>query len=53
MTVKELIDELKNYDENKQVYVYCSYDCGFGTAGGNVIEVCEENDHVELINNEC
>ena len=53
MTVKGLINELEKYDEDKQVYITCTYDCGCGTAGGNRIEIFEELDRVELYNDEC
>lgn len=55
MTVKELICELSKYPDNLQVAVICTYDCGFGTAGGSEIEVGldADGDEVYLYNNEC
>lgn len=36
ITVRELIEKLKEYPEDMFVKVSATYDCGFGSAGGNV-----------------
>lgn len=36
MTIKELIEKLKEYPEDMFVRVSATYDCGFGCAGGEV-----------------
>lgn len=53
MTIKELIEILKNYDGDKRVEMYCTYDCGCGTAGGSVIQILDNGSYVELFNDEC
>ncbi len=53
MKVKELIDELSKYDEDKEVWITCTYDMGGGTAGGTIIQVFEDRDFIELYNDEC
>lgn len=50
MTVKELINELKKYDENTEVKMYASYDCGHCWAGGEIEMVDFTDGRVELIN---
>lgn len=53
MTVKELINKLKEYPQDKKIEIYCSYDCGHAVAGGDQIEIEESEECVELLNNEC
>ena len=53
MTVKELIEELQKYQEDKQIYITCTYDYGGGTAGGTQIQILESRYFVELYNDEC
>lgn len=53
MTVKELIEELQKYQEDKQIMLTCTYDFGYGTAGGTQIQILEDRDTVELYNDEC
>lgn len=55
MTVKELIYELSKYPDDLQVAMICTYDCGFGTAGGSKIEVGldADCDEVYLYNDDC
>lgn len=36
MTIKELIEKLKEYPEDMSVKIYATYDEGFGLAGGAV-----------------
>lgn len=36
MTIKELIEKLKEYPEDMFVRVSATYDCGFGCASGEV-----------------
>lgn len=53
MTVKELIDELKKYPEDKQIIMMCTYDGGCGLAGGSEIQIIEETDRIKLYNDRC
>ena len=53
MTVQELIEELRKYNPNKMVEIYCSYDCGYGGAGGTEIVIEEDNKSVQICNYEC
>ena len=52
MTIKELINILKKYDEDKQVYIMCNYDDGFGIAGGNCTEIFEKENYIALCSDE-
>lgn len=36
VTVKELIEKLKEYPEDMAVKVYATYDCGYAATGGDV-----------------
>lgn len=53
MTVKELIEALQKCQEDKQIVISCTYDCGYGTVGGTQIQIFEDRDSVELYNDEC
>lgn len=53
MTVKELIKELEKHQEDKEVLITCTYDCGAGNAGGTQIQIFEDCRYVELYNDEC
>ncbi len=52
MTVNELVDRLLRIDGDKEVFIYCTYDSGYGTSGGGKIDVFEEEGRVELWNDE-
>lgn len=53
MKVKELIERLKHYEENSTVMLECTYDLGYGTAGGNITEINEISGCVTLYCDEC
>ncbi len=53
MTVKELIVELGKLNPNAEVEIYCTFDAGFGTAGGSKIEIIDNSTSIELFNDEC
>lgn len=53
MTIKELKKILDEYDENMDVEIHTSYDCGFGEAGGYIEDVYVENNKLILNNYSC
>ncbi len=53
MTVKELISELQKLNLSKPVRIYCTFDLGYGTVGGEEIEIYDTEEYVELYNEEC
>lgn len=53
MTIKELIERLQEYDENKPVEISCTFDCGYGTAGGSIIQIIDNGSYIDLFNDEC
>ncbi len=53
MTVKELIEQLQQYDENKRVEILCTYDCGHAAAGGSMIQIIDNGAYLKLYNDEC
>lgn len=53
MKIKELIEKLKTFDENAEVILECTYDYGFGTAGGNVTDIYEFDGCVNICCDEC
>ena len=53
MTVRELIKEIEKFPPDMPVEIICTFDLGFGIAGGSRIEVLDRGDHVELFNDEC
>ena len=48
MTIKELIERLKQYPEDTIVEISATYDCGFGSAGGEV-QYIEQYDYKHAI----
>lgn len=52
MTVKELIRQLRNFDENLYVEIDAVYDCGYGLAGNTVNSVKFENGNCVLFSKE-
>lgn len=52
MTVAELMKKLQEFPGSMPVVLMCTYDCGYGTAGGNITSVEEEINCVELWNDE-
>lgn len=53
MKVKELIEQLKTYDADSTIELECTYDCGYGTVGGNVTEIYESDNCVVICCDEC
>lgn len=53
MTVGDLINELAKYPLDKDVEIACTFDAGFGKAGGKYIEIIDKGDFIELFNDEC
>ena len=53
MKVKELIEKLKTYDEDSTIELLCTYDCGYATAGGNVMDISESDGRVTICCDEC
>ena len=53
MTVRELIDELQKFAPDTLVKISCTFDCGYGTAGGSIIQIIDNNSYIELFNDEC
>ena len=52
MTVKELIEELKNYPDNYNVILVASYDDGYCSTNSLLEEVHGDKDKVYLISNQ-
>lgn len=53
MTVGELIDKLQKFTPDTPVEISCTFDCGFGTAGGSIIQIIDRDSYIELYNDEC
>lgn len=53
MTVNELIKRLKEFPGSMPVVLMCTYDDGFGTAGGKITSVEVEQNCIELWCDEC
>ena len=53
MTVMELIEKLQELPKHLPVMLMCTYDCGFGTAGGKITSIEAESNCIELWNEEC
>jgi methionine synthase II (cobalamin-independent) len=49
MKVKELIEKLKEYSEDMNVEIWASYDCGFGSAGGKIQFIEQDNDKNAIV----
>ena len=55
MTIKNLIEILKQYPDDMQVKISATYDCGYGRAGGNIEYIKKdeyENNAIILCNDE-
>lgn len=53
MTVGNLMEMLEKYPEDTIVRVFCTYDSGFCTTGGDVTEILDDaNGFVEIWNTE-
>jgi hypothetical protein len=50
MKVKELIEQLKTYDADSIIELECTYDCGYGTVGGNVTDIYDRKLLDDVIN---
>ena len=44
MTVKELIEQLLNFPMDAPVRIQCTFDAGFGVAGGKHLEISKGTD---------